>query len=144
MVLSGDYHEGVWGGDLHEKFSITSKQGKLDFILGTCPPFSTATLTRRSASILMFLHPDLRDAWSQWNINPQTTYWHYRSVLREERHVQRTAVTRPRQIKPRLIFRLHGKDLNLMVVENGFDKDIEFLTESSWTRPVQRHWSSGM
>ena len=44
----GDYHEGVWGGDLHREIQhYIKKQGKPDFILGTCPPFSTATLTRR-------------------------------------------------------------------------------------------------
>lgn len=133
----GDYYEEVWGGDLHREIQhYIKKQGKPDFILGTCPPFSTATLTRRLSQHFDVPYIlDLRDAWSQWNINPQTTYWHYKSVLREERQCiedSHVTLTTTNQTKADLL-RLHGKDLNLMVVENGFDKDIEFLTESSWT-----------
>lgn len=133
----GDYYDNVWGDDVHRAIQLyIEKQGKPDFILGTCPPFSTATLTRRiSRHFDVPYILDLRDAWSQWNINPQTTYWHYRSVLREERiciEDSFVTLTTTAQTKADL-HRLHGKELNLMVVENGFDKDLEFLPECSWT-----------
>jgi hypothetical protein len=133
----GDYYEEVWGVGLHgEIWQYIEKQGKPDFIVGTCPPFSTATLTRRLSQHFDVPYIlDLRDAWSQWNISPQTTYWHYRSVLIEERQCIEDSfvtLTTTDQTKADL-HRLHGKELNLMVVENGFDIDIEFLPECTWT-----------
>lgn len=134
----GDYYMDVWGTDVQAAMvSHINTHGKPDWIIGTCPPFSTALLIRKlSRRFTIPFVLDLRDAWSQWNVNPLTSYFHYRSVLGRERKCLRDArltLTTSDQTR-RDLLRLHGHSSRVMTIENGFDVDIQFPQEISWNQ----------
>ena len=132
----GDYYLDVWGADVQEAMELhINTHGKPDWIIGTCPPFSTALLIRKLSR--MFNIPyilDLRDAWSQWNVSPLTSYFHYRTVLGRERKCLRDArstLTTSNQTRQDLL-KLHGHSSTIMTIENGYDVDIQFPDDISW------------
>lgn len=132
----GDYYLDVWGSDVQAAMELhINTHGKPDWIIGTCPPFSTALLTRNLSRLFNIPYVlDLRDAWSQWNVNPLTSYFHYHTVLRRERKCIRDArltLTTSNQTREDLL-KLHGHSSTIITVENGFDVDIQFPDDISW------------
>lgn len=139
-LSTGDYFSDIWGGDVINCLKQLIQEKKTpDLILGTCPPFSTAQILRKihkTFNIPYIL--DLRDAWSQWNVNPQTSFLHYLSVLRKERFSIRDSyltLTTTEQTKKDLL-RLHGPSSKIEVVENGFDAEIDFPESIEWKNPT--------
>ena len=136
---TGDYYRDVWGMDvLNAVESLISESGLPQWVMGTCPPFSTGVILEKihdRFNIPCIL--DLRDAWSQWNINPHTTYFHYRQVLiRERRCIQSAALTLTTSDQTRIdLLKLHGEHLPILTVENGYDVPIEFPEEIFWKSP---------
>lgn len=132
---TGDFYLDAWGEDAIRALRNHAETfGKPDFILGTCPPFSTAKLIRKMGRVLNVPYIlDLRDAWSQWNVNPLTSYAHYSKVLSDERKCIRDAfMTLTTSEQTRLdLMKLHGK-LNIITVENGYDVPIEFPQRIKW------------
>jgi glycosyltransferase involved in cell wall biosynthesis len=132
---TGDFFADVWGEDVIDALlEYVEAKGTPDYILGTCPPFSTAKLVRKMGSILNVPYIlDLRDAWSQWNVNPLTSFFHYQKVLSDERKCIRDSfltLTTSEQTRLDLI-ELH-KVKNIITIENGYDVPIEFPKSIEW------------
>jgi len=75
-----------WKQGLTCVFRETVTQYNPDLVLATVPPFSVAGLAvelAKEANLLLVL--DWRDAWSQWNVTPYATKWHYLATLKKER-----------------------------------------------------------
>jgi glycosyltransferase involved in cell wall biosynthesis len=132
---TGDFYLDAWGEDaVNALLDDAESRGKPDFILGTCPPFSTAKLIRKMGKVLDVPYIlDLRDAWSQWNVNPLTSYFHYRKVLSDERVcIKDSLITLTTSDQTRFdLVRLHQLK-NVVTVENGYDVPIQFPDEIRW------------
>ena len=136
ISVERDFYYDVWYSDVFNAMQeFVFNNGKPDWIIGTCPPFSTARVTREiSHSLDIPFVLDLRDAWSQWNISPATSWIHYRATLREEGRSLHSAfmtLTTSEQTKKDLS-NLHGKETSIHTIENGYDVNIQFPRQISW------------
>lgn len=143
---TGDFFLDAWRRDAMEAIlEDTQLYGKPDFILGTCPPFSTAKLIREMGKALSIPYVlDLRDAWSQWNVNPLTSYLHYRKVLLDERLcIKDSLITLTTTDQTRMdLFRLHQAK-NIITIENGYDVPIEFPDIIQWNLASKKEVTIG-
>jgi len=96
----------------------------------TIPPFAMVPLWQRllkDNTIPLII--DFRDAWSQWALAPNGSYWHYRLKLRMEESIIRKAAavictTKETQTDLQRLHAEAGKGKSA-VIPNGYDVDFE-------------------
>ncbi|MCX6322760.1 MAG: glycosyltransferase [Sphingobacteriales bacterium] len=138
----------VWSGWLRIYFSVTEifdktwrqpleqalpkliKKYNPQAIYLTIPPFAMVPLwDRLLTKIDIPLIIDFRDAWSQWALAPNGTYWHYRLKLRMEESIIRKAsavicTTKETEADFKRLHSEAGKG-KWAVIPNGYDGDFE-------------------
>jgi len=133
--VSEDFKK-TWKLNLERALPEIIKKYKPVAVYVTLPPFAMGSLWRKLIKPyglpLIF---DFRDAWTQWCVQVNGTYFHYLAKKIAERKTLISAteiICTSSQIKDDLI-RVHPivKDDKITVITNGFDEDVTQLTNYS-------------
>lgn len=133
----------MWRRDLYDKVSALSQNIKFDAVFISAPPFSTirdGIYLKNKLEIPLIL--DMRDAWSNWFMQPYSTYFHYKFLLRYERKLLSkadTIITTSEQTRLDFID-LHGNisPEKFCTIFNGYDTDVVFRKKIHWELSYQK------
>jgi glycosyltransferase involved in cell wall biosynthesis len=121
----------TWKIELEKKIPQLISQYKPDAVYVTMPPFAMGTLWKEL--IVPYGIPlvvDFRDAWSQWCVSMNGSYFHYKKKLKEERSIINAAaavICTSDQIREDMLS-VHpniSKE-KFTVITNGFDDELNF------------------
>lgn len=120
----------TWRKPLEQRLPEILKKYQPAAIYVTIPPFAMVPLwlkLLKHSNIPLII--DFRDAWSQWALAPNGSYFHYLVKFRQEAAVLRkasVAITTTKQTRNDLL-RLHNavSSEKIVVIPNGYDGTIE-------------------
>jgi glycosyltransferase involved in cell wall biosynthesis len=121
---------GAWRAEIMPRLQTIIEQYSPEVICVSMPPFSMGPLwadISEQTGVPLVL--DMRDAWSQWVLQPYATYVHYLAVLRAEERcltVARHVVCTSEQTR-RDLLRVHPRiaGSKISVITNGYDADVD-------------------
>jgi hypothetical protein len=119
----------LWLDDLKKRIPDLITKYKPKAIYISVPPFSMAPLWQRvlkGYDIPVIL--DFRDAWTQWCVSPNQSYFHYRAKLKMERSAltwSTAVICSTEQIKKDML-RVHPEisPEKFHIINNGYDENV--------------------
>ena len=117
-----------WKNKIWRYIDENITNSNLNYVIVTLPPFSLSKLVidlkKRYPKINII--SDFRDAWSQWNVSPYASYFHYKLTLRKENQVitkSSRVITTSKVIMNDFIEK-HSMESKFQLIYNSFDRYI--------------------
>ena len=122
----------MWRRPLAARVAALLREGKIDAMYATIPPFSLGPLVHRLArQHHLPLLLDMRDPWSQWGQSPRPSWLHHRMQVGQERRClagchRAFAVSEPMRENLLAAHPMISPD-RLRVIPNGHELDLQAL-----------------